>query len=85
MPDVTTPTRRGELLRIAAELFATKGFKNTTVRDIAEASGIPDTSRPGDPRFRDAPGGDYRPAPGSPAARDGAGARDLASIPAAPW
>ena len=33
-------TRRGELLRIAAELFATKGFKNTTVRDIAEASGI---------------------------------------------
>ncbi len=34
------PTRRGELLRIAAELFATKGFKNTTVRDIAEASGI---------------------------------------------
>ena len=40
MPDLTTPTRRGELLRIAAELFATKGFKNTTVRDIAEASGI---------------------------------------------
>jgi AcrR family transcriptional regulator len=35
-----SPTRRGELLRIAAELFATKGFKNTTVRDIAEASGI---------------------------------------------
>jgi TetR/AcrR family transcriptional regulator, cholesterol catabolism regulator len=34
------PTRRSELLRIAAELFATKGFKNTTVRDIAEASGI---------------------------------------------
>ena len=40
MPEVSTPTRRGELLRIAAELFATKGFKNTTVRDIAEASGI---------------------------------------------
>ena len=35
-----SPTRRSELLRIAAELFATKGFKNTTVRDIAEASGI---------------------------------------------
>jgi AcrR family transcriptional regulator len=34
------PTRRSELLRIAAELFATKGFKNTTVRDIAEAAGI---------------------------------------------
>jgi TetR/AcrR family transcriptional regulator, cholesterol catabolism regulator len=40
MPDVSIPTRRGELLRIAAELFATKGFKNTTVRDIAEAAGI---------------------------------------------
>jgi TetR/AcrR family transcriptional regulator, cholesterol catabolism regulator len=40
MPDVTTPTRRSELLRIAAKLFAEKGFKNTTVRDIAEASGI---------------------------------------------
>ena len=40
MPEVSTPTRRGELLRIAAELFATKGFKNTTVRDIADASGI---------------------------------------------
>jgi AcrR family transcriptional regulator len=40
MPDVSTPTRRSELLRIAAELFATKGFKNTTVRDIADAAGI---------------------------------------------
>ena len=28
------------LLRIAAGLFAEKGFKNTTVRDIADASGI---------------------------------------------
>ena len=38
----TTPavTRRQELLRIAAELFADKGFKNTTVRDIADAAGI---------------------------------------------
>jgi AcrR family transcriptional regulator len=38
----TPPTskRRDELLRIAAELFATKGFKNTTVRDIADAAGI---------------------------------------------
>ena len=33
-------TRREELLDIAAELFATKGFKNTTVRDIADAAGI---------------------------------------------
>jgi AcrR family transcriptional regulator len=33
-------TRREELLQIAAELFATKGFKNTTVRDIADAAGI---------------------------------------------
>ncbi|UUZ59280.1 TetR/AcrR family transcriptional regulator [Nocardioides sp. B-3] len=35
-----TTDRRGELLRIAATLFAEKGFKNTTVRDIAEAAGI---------------------------------------------
>lgn len=35
-----TPTRREELLQIAAELFATKGFKNTTVRDIADSAGI---------------------------------------------
>ena len=33
-------TRRAELLQIAAGLFAEKGFKNTTVRDIADASGI---------------------------------------------
>ncbi len=33
-------TRRTELLAIAAGLFAERGFKNTTVRDIAEASGI---------------------------------------------
>ncbi len=35
-----TATRRDELLAIAAEQFATKGFKNTTVRDIADAAGI---------------------------------------------
>jgi TetR/AcrR family transcriptional regulator, cholesterol catabolism regulator len=35
-----TSARRDELLRIAAGLFAEKGFKNTTVRDIADASGI---------------------------------------------
>jgi TetR/AcrR family transcriptional regulator, cholesterol catabolism regulator len=38
--DVSAPTRREELLRIAAGLFAEKGFKNTTVRDIADAAGI---------------------------------------------
>ena len=32
--------RRAELLEIAAGLFAEKGFRNTTVRDIAEAAGI---------------------------------------------
>src|SRR6059036_996639 len=37
---LSKPTRREELLQIAAELFATKGFKNTTVRDIADAAGI---------------------------------------------
>ncbi|QSR26636.1 TetR family transcriptional regulator [Nocardioides aromaticivorans] len=35
-----TPTRREQLLAIAAELFAEKGFRNTTVRDIADAAGI---------------------------------------------
>ncbi len=34
------PTRREELLAIAARLFAERGFKNTTVRDIADAAGI---------------------------------------------
>jgi TetR/AcrR family transcriptional regulator, cholesterol catabolism regulator len=33
-------SRREELLAIAAQLFAHKGFRNTTVRDIAEAAGI---------------------------------------------
>ncbi|QYJ04922.1 TetR/AcrR family transcriptional regulator [Nocardioides panacisoli] len=33
-------TRRSELLQIAAELFAEKGFRNTTVRHIADAAGI---------------------------------------------
>jgi TetR/AcrR family transcriptional regulator, cholesterol catabolism regulator len=33
-------SRRDELLSIAAGLFAEKGFKNTTVRDIADAAGI---------------------------------------------
>ena len=33
-------TRREELLAITARLFAEKGFRNTTVRDIADAAGI---------------------------------------------
>ncbi|MDR7303826.1 TetR/AcrR family transcriptional regulator [Haloactinomyces albus] len=33
-------SRREELLAIAAELFAQRGFRNTTVRDIADAAGI---------------------------------------------
>jgi len=36
----TTASRRDELLSIAADLFARRGFKNTTVRDIADAAGI---------------------------------------------
>jgi TetR/AcrR family transcriptional regulator, cholesterol catabolism regulator len=36
----TIATRREQLLGIAAGLFAEKGFKNTTVRDIADAAGI---------------------------------------------
>ena len=35
-----TPTRRQQLLDIAGGLFAERGFKNTTVRDIADAAGI---------------------------------------------
>jgi AcrR family transcriptional regulator len=37
---MTARTRRGELLGIAGALFAERGFKNTTVRDIADAAGI---------------------------------------------
>lgn len=40
MPEPMTATRRDEILRIAGELFATKGYRNTTVRDIADAAGI---------------------------------------------
>jgi TetR/AcrR family transcriptional regulator, cholesterol catabolism regulator len=42
MPESThaNATRRDELLGIAAGLFAEKGFKNTTVRDIADTAGI---------------------------------------------
>jgi AcrR family transcriptional regulator len=40
MPEAPTTTRREELLSIAARLFAQKGFRSTTVRDIADAAGI---------------------------------------------
>ncbi|HVX54417.1 TetR/AcrR family transcriptional regulator [Nocardioides sp.] len=41
MSAVSTPeSRRDELLRIAAGLFAERGYRNTTVRDIADAAGI---------------------------------------------
>jgi AcrR family transcriptional regulator len=39
-PETGSPSRREELLAIAAKLFAERGFKNTTVRDIADAAGI---------------------------------------------
>ncbi|TFV59961.1 TetR family transcriptional regulator KstR2 [Mycobacterium sp. PS03-16] len=34
------PTRRGELLELAAAMFAERGLKATTVRDIADSAGI---------------------------------------------
>jgi AcrR family transcriptional regulator len=42
-PDVSAISgsrRREEILSVAADLFARKGFEGTTVRDIAEAAGI---------------------------------------------
>src|ERR1044071_3970476 len=33
-------SRRDELLQLAAEMFAERGFRATTVRDIADAAGI---------------------------------------------
>ncbi|MGH3411888.1 MAG: TetR/AcrR family transcriptional regulator [Marmoricola sp.] len=35
-----TGERREQLLHIAGDLFAERGFRNTTVRDIADAAGI---------------------------------------------
>lgn len=43
MSAASTPeagSRRDQLLAIAGRLFAEKGFRNTTVRDIADAAGI---------------------------------------------
>jgi AcrR family transcriptional regulator len=37
---MTEVNRREELLAIAGRLFAERGFRNTTVRDIADAAGI---------------------------------------------
>ena len=37
---MSSTTRREELLSIAAELFAERGLRATTVRDIADAAGI---------------------------------------------
>lgn len=39
-PDPTKSARRTELLDMAAELFAERGVRATTVRDIADAAGI---------------------------------------------
>lgn len=39
-PEAGATSRRQQLLTIAAGLFAEKGFRNTTVRDIADAAGI---------------------------------------------
>ncbi len=39
-PDDSSSVRRRELLAIAAELFAERGFFNTTVREIGDAAGI---------------------------------------------
>ncbi len=40
-PEVAAQSqRRAEILAIAAEIFARKGFLNTTVREIADAAGI---------------------------------------------
>src|SRR5205085_3545202 len=40
MSTATTNDRRAELLDIAAGLFAERGLRATTVRDIADAAGI---------------------------------------------
>nr|WP_245718471.1 TetR/AcrR family transcriptional regulator [Nocardia miyunensis] len=39
-PDASKSARRNELLAIAAALFAERGLRATTVRDIADAAGI---------------------------------------------
>ncbi|MEU4411997.1 MULTISPECIES: TetR/AcrR family transcriptional regulator [Nocardia] len=39
-PDTVKRTRRAELLGLAADLFAERGLRATTVRDIADSAGI---------------------------------------------
>ncbi|MFG1796951.1 TetR/AcrR family transcriptional regulator [Nocardia altamirensis] len=39
-PDASKSARRNELLTLAAQLFAERGLRATTVRDIADAAGI---------------------------------------------
>lgn len=39
-PDASKSARRNELLALAAQLFAERGLRATTVRDIADAAGI---------------------------------------------
>ncbi|WP_278264837.1 TetR/AcrR family transcriptional regulator [Nocardia sp. AG03] len=39
-PDTVKRTRRAELLDLAADLFAERGLRATTVRDIADSAGI---------------------------------------------
>ncbi|MCW2657432.1 MAG: transcriptional regulator, TetR family, partial [Jatrophihabitans sp.] len=40
MTAIPATDRRAELLAIAARLFAERGLRATTVRDIADAAGI---------------------------------------------
>ncbi|MGV0835566.1 TetR family transcriptional regulator KstR2 [Mycolicibacterium thermoresistibile] len=40
MSGSSPPTRRDELLQLAAEMFAERGLRATTVRDIADSAGI---------------------------------------------
>lgn len=40
MTETKSSGRRAELLALASELFAERGFRSTTVRDIADAAGI---------------------------------------------
>lgn len=40
MTELSAPSRRDELLGLAAEMFAERGLRATTVRDIADAAGI---------------------------------------------
>lgn len=44
-PPSQPATRRDELLQLAAAMFAERGLKATTVRDIADSAGIPSGSR----------------------------------------